>query len=175
MKGGEEVKKSNLGFTMIELAVVLVLLGILGIALIPSMNMVYKQEIRKAADILCMDIINIRKQSMATGVQYELFVSDHEYTITPGIIQATSGSRTGNGEDSINKNIRYEIKSVYESGSTSTAGIINFKGSDMSNNVIAMGSTIDHFEIKVTYDSVAEYAEIIFYPMTGHYTITMKV
>ncbi len=156
--------RSNKGFTLVEMIVVLVLLSIIGVAVIPSMEMIYKQEIRKAANALCLDLKTLREQARLTGKTYSLVVGvdDHTYTMTG---DGTQVLRSGNKENS--KNIKYEI--IGDDGNTTKT--IKFMGKIMINEAKA---PIDKYTITVHYIGVASHAEITFENLTGRYTVDIK-
>ena len=158
--------RSNKGFTLVEMIVVLVLLSIIGVAVIPSMEMVYKQEIRKAANALCLDLKTLREQARLTGKEYSLVigVDDHSYTMTCNSA-ATQGLRSSNNENS--KKIRYEI--VGSDGSITKT--IRFTGKIMENEA---RDDMDKYSIKVNYTGSVFYADIIFENLTGRYTVDIK-
>ncbi len=176
-KGGDGVKKESKGFTLLEMTVVLVLICLLGVALVPSMKIVYRQEIRKAADILCADLMTIRKQAIATNVTYSLVVDsteEYKYTISPGIIQSTVNKRTSNYNDSISPNIKYTITGKYEDGTTYISHFICYKDGKLVDSPVGTPSEVKELTIKVTYNGTPEYAEIIYDGFTGRYSITIK-
>lgn len=158
--------RSNKGFTLVEMIVVLVLLSIIGVAVIPSMEIVYRQELRRSANALCLDLKTIRQQASLTGKSYALVVSadDHSYTMSCDS-DATQALRSGNTENS--RNIKYEIIGN-DSIPTKT---ISFTGEIMKNEV---GTAIDKYSIKVNYAGASSYAEITFENLTGRYTIEIK-
>lgn len=158
--------RSKRGFTLVEMVVVLALLSIIGIAAIPSMEMVYRQEIRKSANALCLDLKTIRQQASLTGKNYSLVVGadDRTYTMTCDS-DATQVLRSGNKENS--KNIKYEIVG----NDSITTKTISFTGKTMKNEA---GTVIDKYSIKVHYTGSVSYAEITFENLTGRYTIDIK-
>lgn len=177
MKGGDGVKKESKGFTLLEMTVVLVLICLLGVALVPSMKIVYRQEIRKAADILCADLMTIRKQAIATNVTYSLDVDpteQYKYTISPGIIQSTVNKRTNNYNDSISPNIKYIIAGECEDGTIYTDTLICYMKGKLVEGLIGTPKEVKELTIIVTYDGTPEYAEIVYDGFTGRYSITIK-
>ena len=177
MKGGARVKKTCKGFTLLEMTIVLILICLFGVALIPSMKIVYRQEIRKAADMICADLITIRKQAVATNVTYTLTVDNSEkykYTISPTIINTSSGGRSNNNQDGISPNIEYTISGKYEDDSLYTSESIYYQQRKLVDDATATASELKELIIKVTYDGTNEYAEIIYDGFTGRYSITIK-
>ena len=171
------MKKESKGFTLLEMTVVLVLICLLGVALVPSMKMVYRQEIRKAADILCADLMTIRKQAIATNVTYSLVVDpteEYKYTISPGIIQSTVTKRINNYNDSISPNIKYTISGECEDGTTYSSTLICYMKGKLVEGFVGTPKEVKELTIIVTYDGTPEYAEIVYDGFTGRYSITIK-
>lgn len=177
MKGGARVKKTCKGFTLLEMTIVLVLISLLGVALIPSMKLVYRQEMRKAADILCADLMTIRKQATATNNTYTLVVDStdtHQYTISPTLLNATNAGRASNHQDDISPNVEYTIRVKYEDDSEDVKDGVYYQNGRLVDTTGAAAREVKEAMIKVTYDGTSEYAEIIYDGFTGRYSITIK-
>lgn len=168
MGGGKEVKKDKKGFTLVEMSVVMVLICLMGVALIPNMKAVYKQHAIKAVDSICIDLVTLRKQAIATGGEYTLEVSGNKYTMMPGI--QTSSGKWRSKPDNMASKILFSV--VGGDGSTVVASNkIVFKGRSMKD---ALGNEKEYFIITISYDGVV-YTEAKFEGLTGRYTITKKV
>ena len=158
--------RTNKGFTLVEMIIVLALLSMIGVAIIPSMEMVYKQEIRKAANALCLDLKTLREQARLTGKTYSLVVGVDEHTYTmSGDTTAAQALRSSNKDNS--NHIKYEIMD----SSGNITNTISFTGKIMKN---AVGASKDQYNIKVHYMGSVSYAEITFENLTGRYTIDIK-
>ncbi len=176
MKGWDEVKRRECGFTLIELAIVMVLICILGVALIPSMKMVYKQEIRKAADSLCGDLVIMHKQAIVTSEPYTLTITNrYQYSISPKLIQGAGDGKLNNDKDDISPNITYTIvkaSSKNEDGTDyGSETEICYQGGKLIDPT-ATTKQADYLIIKVEYDGTNEYAEIRYDGLSGRYSVT---
>lgn len=163
------MKQKMKGFTLVEMAIVLLLIAMLGMVAIPGMKMIYKQEAKKAAYNLCLDLVNLRKQAIITGNTYTLEMKDptslnkSEYTLSPGITLATGGS-SKTLETANNPNISFELE-----GRTDRKVI--FEGRVMKD---AAGIEQAEFVIIVRYAGTI-YIEILFDHLTGKYTMTSMI
>lgn len=162
--------KSN-GFTLVELMVCIVLMGILIATFVPGLGMVYKQDVRKATELICSDLTMMRDQSKATGITYTLKTNGEkdEYTLSPSIIGNGDG-RTGSSIDGINPNIRYELYKKEGATVQTPIGEVYYKAGrvfDSSNN------SIDELIINILYSGDTRMtANIVYDGVTGHYKVT---
>ena len=171
------MKKTSKGFTLIEMTIVLVLICLFGVALIPSMKLIYRQEIRKAADILCADLMTIKKQATSTQSIYTLTVdgtNKYYYTISPSLLNASITGKSDNSQDDISPKIKYSIRGVYEDGSTYVSNAICYRRGKLVDLPTATASEVSELIIKVTYEGTNEYAEIVYDGFIGRYNITIK-
>ena len=169
------MKNKNGGFTLVELVVCIVLIGLLSAAFVPGIGMVYRQDVRKATELICADLVMLRDQSNATGIKYELAVTSEKngYTLSPSIIGDGNG-RTGSKNDGINLNIQYDTYTMIKSpdGTYIETPIdkIYYKSGKLFD---ARDTSIDKLKVSVSYDSGARVsANIIYDGVTGHYTVT---
>ena len=51
------MKKGSKGFSLLEVALVLLIMGIIGVAAIPSMQNIRRQEVNKLAKEICLDLV----------------------------------------------------------------------------------------------------------------------
>ena len=158
------MNKKTQGFTLVELVIVLVLMIIIGAAVIPNMQMIYRQQIQKAANEMAMDLTMLRRQARATNKEYKLVLdaSAHHYTMTSEstAIEAMHQKDVGNTE-----NITFEL---YGDG-TATNEII-FEGDLMKT---AAGTEVEAYTIKVTYKDMSAYGQLTFKNVEGTYTFQM--
>lgn len=172
MKGGDRVEKNSKGFTLIEMCVVMVLICLLGVALIPSMGLVYKQEVRKAADIMCADLTMMRKETGANGKAYSLSMNSggNGYSIAPGF----TTSRTGNAKDGISPNVTYSIVENYDGGTSASTNTIYYSGGKLVDGLTSTANQVSQLSICIGYDGAAERAEIIYDGFTGGYSMAIR-
>ena len=65
-------KKNTQGFTMLEIVIVIILMGIIGVAAVPSISMIHKQEVKKLAQEMCLDLTSQRMKAMTTGMKHRI-------------------------------------------------------------------------------------------------------
>ncbi len=169
------MKKNNSGFTLVELMICIALMGILISVFVPGLGMIYKQDVRKATELICSDLTMMRDQSKATGNTYKIRTNSAKngYTLSPPIIGSGEG-RTGSAIDGINPNIRYEMYRSTSSTSGSTVQTpvteVHYKSGrifDVAN------SSINDLIINIVYEGDARMtAKIVYDGITGHYTVT---
>lgn len=150
------------GFTLLELAIVLVLMGVIGVAIIPSMEWVYKQELHKAAQGICLDLLTLRQQAMATGNTYTLTMNSNQNTYEMV------------GEEGVRAPLRSSnspsAKAItYTREDQTPLTTISFQGDVLEVNDIPL----EVINIKVEHSKSSKSIEIQWY-RSGHYTISMK-
>lgn len=94
-------QKNDQGFTLVEMCVVIVLIGIICVATVPATAIVRRQEAKKFALELCYDLDLMRQQSMANGKLNTLTLErtdggagdKNTYKISEGLIKADNEKR----------------------------------------------------------------------------------
>ena len=71
--GGVTVDKDERGFSLIEVALILVIMGIVGVAAIPSIVQARRQEVRQVAKEICLDLT---EQKMNDGIYTNIYVGE---------------------------------------------------------------------------------------------------
>lgn len=174
------LKKDRRGFTILEVAVIIVLMGLIGVIAVPSVGLIHKQEVKKLAKEMCLDLTTQRIKAMSMG-------TNHFVELT--------------GEDTSGYNYDYQL-SFLKKDSTPLEIVLIDKKRDNSKNihitmqtsrgeaeVIATPTKIqfDHYgymmdtgtsekdiyelTISIKYDNAE--AIITFDGITGHYTNTI--
>lgn len=69
------VSKDQRGFSLIEVALILLIMGIVGIAAIPSLAQARKQEVNELAKEICLDLT---QQKMYDGIYTNVYVGQEE-------------------------------------------------------------------------------------------------
>lgn len=170
------MKRNNKGLSLLEVTVVLVLMAIIGVVVVPNMQMIQKQRVRKVASEICTDLMTQRTKAYVTSnTTYKLeLVEDgttgnfYGYNLTPATLEASGSSRKENLENL--KNINIEIQTT--SGmlhAVTTTNSLTFKGREVLD---AAGTTLSGIAITVTSDESVATLEID--PLTGHYEIDLK-
>lgn len=170
------MKKNNKGLSLLEVTVVLILMAIIGVVVVPNMQMIQKQRVRKVASEMCTDLMTYRTKAYSTSnASYTLaLVEDvatgnfYGYTLTPATIGASGSGRKQNLENL--KSVNIEINTT--SGALHTATTTNsltFKGREVMDH---MGTTLSGITIIVTSDASKAVLEMD--PLTGHYRIDLK-
>ncbi|WP_069998222.1 hypothetical protein [Cellulosilyticum sp. I15G10I2] len=174
------------GFTVLEMMIIVILIGIIGIAVIPSVGMVRKQEVRKLAKEMCLDLTTQRMRAMTAGKMtgsssygFEL-VEDLEsghyysYELTPSFDTASGQVRKVNKDNSNNIHITMEalhIKTFAEE--VPLREVIHTVYFDNYGSMLKIDEfstqEIEELTIKLTYD-LAE-TKIVFNGVTGYYSI----
>ena len=165
------MRNNSKGFTMIEMVIVLVLIALLGVALIPSMGMIYKQQVRQAADIICGDLTMMRKETDVNGKTYSLSISSlgHTYTIAPSLMT----KRDGNDKDGISPNITYSIIEQYNEISSASTNVIYYNKGKLVGG--AYSDEVSQLSISIGYKGNTDVgAEIVYDGFTGGYSIGIK-
>lgn len=185
------MKKNNKGFSLVELMVVLVLMSIICIAIMPNVRAVRRQEAKKAANELCLDLVTLRTTTRASTSDYTLtLVQDpttlmyNSYTITPELLTASGSERDGNKDNSQRVNIRMQKELV--SGDPSTrmdiGQVLYFEGSEMK-TTSTMGAVLPEIIITITSGGTINLAgeiigpdamvEVRFNYITGYYSLNV--
>ncbi|PHV72338.1 hypothetical protein CS063_02350 [Sporanaerobium hydrogeniformans] len=63
------------GFSLLEIAVILALIGLLGIAALPNMQMIYKQQTNKLAKEMALDLTTQRAQCILSATTGEVLLT----------------------------------------------------------------------------------------------------
>lgn len=170
------MKRNNKGLSLLEVTVILVLMAIIGVVVVPNMQMIQKQRARKVASEICTDLMTQRTKAYVTSnTAYKLeLVQDgttgkyYGYTLTPGTLEAGGSSRSKNVENLKSVNIEIQTTSGVMHA-VSTTGSLTFNGREVLDDT---GTTLSGIKITVTADKSA--AVLGFDPLTGHYEIDLK-
>ena len=164
--------KNNIkGFTVLEIMIVVLLIGIIGIAAVPSVGLIRKQEVQKIAKELCLDLSAQRMQAMtanASGRGLELIDTSgayYSYQLTPALDTASGGTRATNKDNSTN--IRISMKATGEVGVIENPVKIQFD--NYGDMLDTDGKTINELTITIAYDTAV--SKITFNGITGNYKI----
>jgi Tfp pilus assembly protein FimT len=173
MTGGTMTKNNIKGFTVLEIMIVVLLIGIIGIAAVPSVGLIRKQEVQKIAKELCLDLSAQRIQAMtanASGRGLELLDTRgayYSYQLTPALDTASGGTREKNKDNSTN--IRISMQATYELGVVDNLEKIQFDNYGYMMDTSTPSKTINELSITITYDTAQ--SKITFNGVTGNYKI----
>jgi Tfp pilus assembly protein FimT len=168
--------KNNIkGFTVLEIMIVVLLIGIIGIAAVPSIGLIRKQAVQKMAKELCLDLSAQRMQAMtANRLDLGLELLDDRvsgeycsYRLTPALDTASRGTREKNKDNSIN--IRISMQATYEPGVVDDLVKIQFDNYGYMTDTSTPSKTINELSITITYDTAQ--SKITFNGVTGNYKI----
>lgn len=179
-KGGTYVKKRSKGFSLLEVALVLLIMGIIGVAAIPSMQNIRRQEVNKLAKEICLDLVTqmtnqntnrdetyvldlVKKDASPTSPYYGYVITtcDSSLNPKPGI---KSTERIQH-----NKNIEIVIKDT--SGNIPATPITKLRFLDKKITDAAGNEYKNTLQISLKNDQSK--LEIVFYTTTGHYEISV--
>ena len=183
-------KKDTRGFTVLEMMIVVILIGIIGTAAIPSIGLIRKHEVRKLAKEMCLDLTSQRMHAMR-GNRLNYFLALHKdsesvhyysYKLNPATDTVSSQIR-GENKDNLRK-IHITMKAIYiadvkgledlenlsieelEAAAREEIEVVRF---DNYGYLLSMDEEIYKLVIKIDYDSVE--SKIVFNGVTGHYSI----
>ena len=169
------MKNKNSGFTLVELMVCIVLMGLLAAAFVPGLGMVYKQDVKKATELMCSDLTVMKDQSKATGNNYKLEITTKKdgYVLDPPTTGNGNG-KSGSESDNLSGNIRFKMykRVVGASGSVVETEVtqVNYKAGKLFDS---MNNIISELKVEITYDGDTRMVgNIVYDGITGHYTIT---
>lgn len=156
--------KMQKGFTLLELTIVLVIMAIIGYAVIPNTNIIYKQQIQKMANEIGMDLVTIRKQARATNKEYNFVIDSCKYKyslVNDG--DAVEAIRTENAGDSSQLTLAISCNNT-------TANVISFDGKVMKVDGV---QTVEPCKIIIKYNDMETYGQLTFDNVTGAYSFEM--
>jgi Tfp pilus assembly protein FimT len=176
MTGGTMTKNNIKGFTVLEIMIVVLLIGIIGIAAVPSVGLIRKQEVQKIAKELCLDLSAQRMQAMTAmttsvsrkGLQLigdETAGQYYSYQLTPALATASGGTRATNKDNSTN--IQISMKATGESGVIESPEKVQFD--NYGYLIDTADKKINKLTITITYDTAE--SKITFNGVTGNYKI----
>jgi len=172
------LKKSNRGFTILEVAVIIIIMGLIGVIAVPSVGLIRKQEVKKLAKEMCLDLTTQRIKAMSMGSDYFCLVEltdsailGHNYDYKLSFKNETTGiikELVKNKDNS--KNIEITMKTFDEAGNVINPNISNIQF-DNYGYMMEMDTTNDIYRLTavIKYDTAD--AKIDFYGITGNYTI----
>ncbi len=179
-------KQGTRGFTVLEMMIVVILMGIIGTAAIPSIGLIRRHEVRKLAKEMCLDLTAQRMRAMAVGkadstATYVLELVEaletghyYSYKLTPSLDIASGQARDENKDNS--RNIHIMMEALYMKELEGEIDVIEpiyaiqFDNYGSMLNVNTLSSKeIETLTIKITYD--LEEARVVFNGVTGHYSI----
>ncbi len=164
--------KSSKGFSVTEVVVAIVIIGILGVAAVPSIQLVGRHEVKKFAKEMCLDITTQRLRAMtSSGANYSVdLVSSvppgayYTYTLSPAHI-SVSGVRQVNKGNS--NGIRIIMQTSDSALGITTTSCVQFdKRGFMMNDT---GAYIEALKISINYKETN--TQIDFDGVTGNYKI----
>lgn len=171
MTGGTMTKNNIKGFTVLEIMIVVLLIGIIGIAAVPSVGLIRKQEVQKMAKELCLDLSAQRMQAMTANTPergLELIGASgayYSYQLTPALDTASGGIRSTNKDNSTN--IRISMKATGEEGVIESPEKVQFD--NYGYLIDTADKKINKLTITITYDTAV--SKITFNGVTGNYKI----
>ncbi len=165
MKGKEQ------GFSLIELMVVLVLIGLLGLVALPSTQMIYKQETNKFAKEMALDLTTQRFQSMASATSGETLLAQSLGVGNYDMYQLTPANRDAGGNETMeNKGPSPELQMVMQAASDSNLQTINRVVISPKGELLAEdGSPMKKLVVTMTYKGIQ--TELTMDAISGHYEI----
>ncbi|MDF2613656.1 MAG: hypothetical protein K0S71_1442 [Clostridia bacterium] len=171
------LKQNRRGFTIVEVAVIIILMGFIGIIAVPSVGLIRRQEVKKLAKEICLDLTAQRTKAMTMGrVQHSVELTDdaalgyyNGYKLSPAIHTAGGTQRDKNEANS--KNIRITMETTDgEADVIAVPTKIQFDGYGYMMDTGVPSKDIYELKIVITYDTAK--ADIFFDGITGHYKIT---
>lgn len=173
-KGGTEVNRRNQGFSLLEVALILLLMGIVGVAAIPSMQSIRRQEVRKFASEMCLDLVTQRsKERVNPGEGYQLVLSNSDGSGAPYYGYTLQRILPSGGTEEIKSNycISHSLEiSIRDKDGNIPATAINkliFK----DNQLKADGSGDVYSVLTIDLVNDKSKLEILYWNETGHYEI----
>lgn len=174
------VKQNKRGFTLLEMALVLLLTGLLGAVVVPSIKNVRRQELRQIANELCLDLVQVRKMSKANAkAEYVLELQvDAQSGNTYGYTIKEVTGNTPPYEVLQHKNKNREIIQINifndSRGGLISGNNLSFKAGEVyDGNLTFIPSKQYNSPLKIELEGHDMKAVIEFAFDTGHYTLVM--
>ncbi len=171
------MKKRSKGFSLLEVALVLLIMGIIGVAAIPSMQNIRRQEVNKLAKEICLDLVTqITKQNTNRSETYVLNLvsknalgTDPYYGYTISQVLSPTNLKLLDRRIEHNKNIEIVIKDTNGNIPVTPITELEFSNKKITDVVGNEYKTT----LKISLKNDQSKLDILFYTGTGHYEITV--
>ena len=170
-------EKDDRGFTLVEMCLVIILIGIICVATVPATAIVRRQEAKKMALEFCYDLDLMRQQSMANGIANTLTLEPaasavkSSYKISQSLIKADNEKRTDALENV--QTLEITMEGQDQAGSTIEASLdtITFKGNKATKATDGTGEVISKLVVKVK--NKEQVVKLEYDTLTGNYEVSI--